>query len=112
MDLNAVEKEAIKIRNNAEYLANNYAEIVSYLNNMYNITLKYNMTLSNTIMELIKKYNSMIKEISSIYLNSSNKILKYVDNSNKNLEELLANVSTNARSFEELQASLDTIETL
>lgn len=92
MDLLEIEKQAININKKSEALIEHYKKIIKSLSNLYNYFSAKGMPIAKEISDLIEKYNEIIDYVASNYIENSNQILAYVDNSNQNFDNLAKDI--------------------
>lgn len=110
MDLERIEKQAMNIKSYSEQLINQYKSIVSSLNRVYTIVVRQDPEMSRILNSLIERYNDMIAIVSNTYISSADRILEYVDNSNRNLNELAINIANSVKIFNDMIASIELLE--
>lgn len=92
MDLLEIEKQAISINKKSEALIEHYKKQVKSFSNLYNYFSLKGMPIAKDISDLIDKYSEIIDYLVHNYIENSNQILAYVDNSNQNFENLAKDV--------------------
>lgn len=107
MDLERIEKQAMNIKSYSEQLINQYRSIVSSLNRVYGIVVRQDSDMARILNGLIERYNDMIAIVSNTYISSADRILEYVDNSNRSLNELSINIANSVKIFNDMLASLE-----
>ncbi len=99
MDLNQIKTNAEDIKQDIETLTAKYESIIDSLTILYKVFLNKDETISNQINNLIKRYHSMIQDILDGYVTSANQIIKYVESSNQNIDELTTSLSNISKEF-------------
>lgn len=102
MDLYEIEKQANNVKKYSELLVNNYKYIISNLEKIYIIVSKTNSSTSRKLEDLINRYNKMINIVSNSYRSSAEQILKYVEESRRNLERLAFDIKNSANKLNDV----------
>lgn len=109
MNLSEIEKQAININKGSESLIEYYKRIIKSLSNLYNIFTVKGIPMAKEISDLIEKYNETIDYLTQNYIENSNQILFYVENSNQNFDNLAKDVENSIKIFDDSQFDSDDI---
>lgn len=107
MDLEMIECNVKGLIDYANAVKKDYEQILQSIVNISSVLPNEESSLKSAVEDLRKKYENIINELNGSCLDETNKILKYVDQSNNNLLELTQNLKVTVKVYDDINTMID-----
>lgn len=101
MKLDGIKGEARSLRAYSSSLKEQFKDAIHYLTNIYNIVSRHDSTLARDVSKLIDRYYEMIRVLDNEYLFAIDDIERYVNITNKNIDDLTISFTKIANALDE-----------